>query len=79
VSCYRLIDAEKAHHPVSRLARVLGVSRAGDYAWSTRPPSARMLADQALTEQIRQIHQRSRRTYGAPRITPSSGWTTAST
>jgi hypothetical protein len=29
VSCYRLIDAEKAHHPVSRLCRVLGVARAG--------------------------------------------------
>jgi transposase len=25
VSCYRLIDAEKAHHDVSRLARVRGV------------------------------------------------------
>jgi hypothetical protein len=31
VSCYRLIDAEKAHHGVSRLARVLGVARAGYY------------------------------------------------
>jgi putative transposase len=68
VSCYRLIEAEKAHHGVSRLCRVLGVSRAGFYAWQGRPPSARALADQALTEQIRTIHQRSRATYGAPRI-----------
>jgi len=68
VSCYRLIDAERAHHPVSRLARVLGVARAGYYAWSSRPASARTLADQALTEQIRQIHARSRETYGAPRV-----------
>ena len=68
MSCYRLIDAEKAHHPVSRLARVLGVARAGYYAWSSRPASARTLADQALTEQIRQIHARSRETYGAPRV-----------
>jgi putative transposase len=67
VSCYRLIDQEKAHHTVSRLARVLGVARAGYYAWSSRPASARTLADQALTEQIRQIHARSRGTYGAPR------------
>jgi hypothetical protein len=29
VSRYRLIDQEKAHHGVSRLARVLGVARAG--------------------------------------------------
>src|SRR4029453_14737531 len=68
VSCYRLIDQEKAHHAVSRLARVLGVARAGYYAWSSRPASVRTLADRALTEQIRQIHARSRGTYGAPRV-----------
>jgi putative transposase len=68
VSCYRLIEAEKAHHGVSRLARVLGVSRAGDYAWRDRPSSSRAVADQALTERIRLVHQRSRGTYGAPRI-----------
>jgi putative transposase len=68
VSCYRLIDQEKAHHGVSRLARVLGVARAGYYAWASRPASTRTLADRALTEQIRQIHARSRGTYGAPRV-----------
>ena len=68
MSCYRLIDAEKAHHPVSRLCRVLGVSRAGYYAWTTRGPSVTVRKDAALTELIRQVHQRSRGTYGAPRI-----------
>jgi putative transposase len=68
VSCYRLIDAEKAHHRVSHLARVLGVARAGYYAWASRPPSDRDHADVLLGEQIRQIHARSRGTYGAPRV-----------
>jgi putative transposase len=68
VSCYRLIEAEKAHHPVSQLARVLGVARAGYYAWACRPPSDRDRSDALLGEQIRQIHARSRGTYGAPRI-----------
>ena len=68
MSCYRLIDQEKAHHAVSRLARVLGVARAGYYAWASRPPSARAVADAALLEQIRDIHARSRGTYGAPRV-----------
>jgi putative transposase len=68
VSCYRLIDAEKAHHQVSQLCRVLGVARAGFYAWASRPPSARAVADAALVEQIRDIHARSRGTYGAPRV-----------
>jgi putative transposase len=68
VSCYRLIDQEKAHHGVSRLARVLGVARAGYYAFTSRPASPRTLADQALTDQIQEIHARSRGTYGAPRV-----------
>jgi putative transposase len=59
VSCYRLIDAEKAHHTVSRLGRVLGVARAGSYAFTSRPPSPRALADQALVGQIGEIHATS--------------------
>ena len=68
MSCYRLIEAEKPHHVVSQLRRVLGVARAGYYAWASRPPSARAVADTALLEQIREIHARSRGTYGAPRV-----------
>jgi putative transposase len=47
---------------------VLGVSTSGYYAWCTRPASARAQADAALREQIRAIHERSRGTYGVPRI-----------
>jgi putative transposase len=65
---FRLIAAERAHHPVSRLARVLGVSRAGFYAWQERPPSARRRADTALAERIREIHASTDGIYGAPRI-----------
>ena len=68
MSCYRLIDQEKAHHAVSRLARVLGVARAGYYAWASRRPSARAVADAALLGQIRDIHACSHGTYGAPRV-----------
>jgi len=68
VSCYRLIDAEKPHHQVSRLARVLGVSRAGYYAWASRPLSQRTLTDAYLAQQVRTIHARSRGSYGAPRV-----------
>ena len=68
MSCYRLIEAEKPHHAVSQLCRVLGVARASYYAWASRPLSARTVADQALTEQIREVHAHSRGTYGAPRV-----------
>lgn len=68
MSCYRFIETEKAQYPVSRLCRVLGVSRSGYYAWRHRGVSARARADHALTDQIRHIHAQSRMTYGAPRI-----------
>jgi putative transposase len=50
------------------LCRVLGVARAGFYAWTRRPASQRAIQDGELTEQIRTIHRRSRATYGAPRV-----------
>jgi hypothetical protein len=65
---YRLIDAEKTHHSVCLIARVLGVSRQGYYAWKNRGPSRRARQDQSLTETIVKIHVRSRHTYGALRI-----------
>ena len=65
---FRFIDAEKATYPVVLLCRALGVSRAGYYAWRRRPPSARAVADAALTETIGAVHRASRGTYGAPRV-----------
>lgn len=68
MSIYRLIDAEKASYPVSILCRVLKVSRSGYYDWKGRPLSKRDRENADLTEQIREIHQRSRETYGYPRV-----------
>jgi putative transposase len=50
------------------MCRLLGVSRSGYYAWRRRPPCARARADQGLSQRIREIHEQSRGTYGAPRI-----------
>jgi putative transposase len=68
VSRYRFIAAERASYPVVRLCRVLGVAPSGFYAWSQRKPSARALANAALTARIKLVHTRSRGTYGAPRV-----------
>src|SRR6266536_878732 len=62
------IAAEKTDYPISLMCRVLGVSRSGFHAWEQRPPSARALADAALTERIRGMYARSRDSYGARRI-----------
>lgn len=47
---------------------MLGISRSGFYEARNRPPSARAVADQGLTDLIRQVHVTSRRSYGAPRV-----------
>src|SRR6266542_1588555 len=65
---FRLIEVERAQHPVSLLCSVLGVTRAGFYAWKRRSPSARELRDRELCELIRKAFTASRETYGAPRI-----------
>ena len=65
---FRLIEAEKAEHAISRLCGVLGVTRAGYYAWRQRRPSPRALADSELSTLIGRIFVDSLETYGAPRI-----------
>jgi putative transposase len=68
VSVFRFVEQEKATFPVAAICCVLGVSASGYWAWSKRGPSARELADAALSVAIREAHQRSRDTYGSPRV-----------
>jgi transposase InsO family protein len=50
------------------MLRVLQASKAGYYAWRKRERSARARRDAELVIHIKEIHARSRRTYGSPRI-----------
>jgi len=50
------------------MCRVLEVSTSGYYAWRNRGPSKRAQKDAMLTEKIREIHDRSKGTYGSPRV-----------
>jgi putative transposase len=62
------VRANQADHAVKTMCRVLDLSRSGYYAWLERVPSARTAANDALAERIRAIHERSRATYGCPRV-----------
>jgi len=62
------VKAYQGEHRVATVCRVLGVSASGYYAWQVRPLSARAQADWTLSTRIRAIHERSRGTYGAPRV-----------
>lgn len=68
MSVYRLIEEESTSFGVSLLARVLGVSRAGFYAWKRRPPSARAVDDARISGVIQVAFEETFRCYGAPRM-----------
>ena len=65
---FLFIRAEKAKYPCTVLCRVLEVSRSGYYEFEKRVPSKRASADQELTIQIQEVHQKSRQTYGSTRV-----------
>ncbi len=60
--------AYQAKYSIKRMAKALGVSASGYYAWRDRPPSARQRNDNELLAHIIKFHDRSDQTYGAPRI-----------
>ena len=68
MSRFRFVEDHSAGYPVKRLCELVEVSRSGFYAWRDRPPCQREREDADLVAEIRQIHERSRGTYGAPRI-----------
>ena len=62
------MSEHQAVHPIATMSRLLEVSASGYYAWLKREPSARAISDAALLERIQAIHQKSRGTYGVPRV-----------
>lgn len=65
---YTFIAAHAGKFSVQRMCHVLGVKRSGYYAWRKRKPSTRAQANRALLAMIEQEYQKSRRTYGSPRL-----------
>ena len=62
------MTANQADYSIQMMSRTLGVSRSGFYAHHSRPPSDRVIADEALSVRIAQIHEASKESYGAPRV-----------
>jgi putative transposase len=60
----------KENHSIDTLCQTLAVSPSGYYDWQRRQqqPGPRVLADQALLQQLQGLHQQSRQTYGSPRL-----------
>ena len=65
---YQFIQQHTGQFRVAVLCRTVNVSRSGYYAWLSRKPSERQKENETLLYRIRQFFERSKRTYGSPRI-----------
>lgn len=65
---YRFIRKHRQEFNVSRMCRVLNVSRSGFFAWLKRGESRRKQEDAKLLRKIREVFLGSDRTYGSPRV-----------
>jgi len=54
--------------PVEKMCKVLRLSRSSFYSWLNRKPSFREQENQILERMIKEVHTKSRGTYGSPRI-----------
>ena len=65
---YAFIRNHREAFPVGLMCQVLEVGTSGFYAWLKRPESLRSRENRRLLVEIKAVHQRSRQTYGSPRI-----------
>ena len=65
---YGFVQAHQQEFRLTRMCRVLQVSRSGFYAWQRRETSARTQANQRLIARMRVLHQQTREAYGARKM-----------
>lgn len=62
---YAFVGANREEFRITRMCRVLQVSRSGYYDWQGREESKRSQRDRLLLTEIRKVHQNTREAYGA--------------
>jgi transposase InsO family protein len=65
---YRFMKENRKIYPMWLMCKIFEVSRSGYYHWSKRKTACRYLEDGRLLEIIKRHYNRSRGTYGLPRI-----------
>lgn len=65
---FQFMKKHSEEFDVGKMARIFGVSRSGYYDFLERKPSKRNLENQRLIKRINEIHTKSRRNYGSPKI-----------
>ncbi len=66
---YQVIQRYSSQFMVSKMCRIMEVSRSGYYAFLKRPESRRSKRQKEVLEHIRRIHKANHGIYGAPKIT----------
>lgn len=62
------MHAEKSNFTITRMARLLGVSRSGFYAWTHQSPSKQAIRRERIEGKVAWFHGESDEVSGAPRI-----------
>lgn len=65
---FAFIHSERDAYPVAVLCRVMRVTRSGYHAWASRKECVRRRDDRVVAVHVAAAFERSRRTYGSPRI-----------
>jgi len=62
---FQFIDGHRKAFAVVLMCEALAVAPSGYYAWRSRPPSRREMANRALKATIRKVLHESDQTYGS--------------
>ena len=65
---FAFIERQEGAHCTEKMAKLLGVSRSGYYRYRNKVPSQREREDEIYREQLSQLFQLSRETYGSERM-----------
>jgi len=66
---YWFMDQHCSTHGVQKMCRVIEASRSGYYRWRKQPQSKRQKENEKILMEIKELHKKSYRAYGSPRIT----------
>ena len=65
---YQFVESHSSDFSVRRICSILKVGRSGYYVWKRQGEGKRAKRDKELLEKIQKIFEKSKKTYGSPRI-----------